>query len=79
MTSHNRAFGQAIRERRRGKNISQEALAFDAGLDRTYISLLELGHKSPTLNTIMALCHVLDMSLVQLATRVDELIRERDE
>lgn len=79
MTSHNKAFGQAIRELRRSKNQSQETLAFDAGFDRTYISLLELGHKSPTLDTIMALCSALDVSLAQLASRVEAIMRENHE
>jgi len=30
-------------------NLSQEALAFDIGVDRTYISALEQGTKSPSL------------------------------
>lgn len=79
MTSHNKAFGQAIRELRRSKNKSQETLAFDAGLDRTYISLLELGHKSPTLDTIIALCGALNVSLAQLASSVEAIMKERHE
>lgn len=79
MNSHNKAFGQAIRELRKGKNQSQESLAFDAGFDRTYISLLELGQKSPTLDTIMALCGALDIGLAQLASRVEAIMRGRHE
>ncbi len=40
--------------------MTQEELAFRAGLDRTYISLLERGIKSPTLTTFFQLCRVLD-------------------
>ena len=36
------AFGAALREHKK-RHLSQEALAFEAGLDRTYISLLALG------------------------------------
>ena len=54
MKPHNKAFGQAIRERRKGKNQSHEALAFAAGFDRAYISLLELSRQSPTLDTMHA-------------------------
>lgn len=71
MKTHNMAFGKAIRELRTRKNLSQESLAFEAGFDRTYISLLELGKKSPTLDTIMALCSALDIGLAQLASRVE--------
>lgn len=76
MKSHNKAFGQAVRELRRGKGQSQESLAFAADFDRTYISLLELGQKSPTLDTIMALCSALDVGLAQLASRVEAIMRE---
>lgn len=76
---HNKAFGKAIRELRNGKNLSQESLAFDAGFDRTYISLLELGQKSPTLDTIMALCGALDIDLAQLASRVEAIMKENHE
>ncbi len=79
MKSHNKAFGQAIRELRKSNNKSQETLAFDAGFDRTYISLLELGHKSPTLDTIMAICNALGVGLTQVASRVEAIMSESDE
>jgi hypothetical protein len=42
-----KAFGQALREIRTGKEISQERLGLDAGFDRTYISLIEPGDQQP--------------------------------
>src|SRR5271157_9505 len=36
-----KAFGDALREIREKKAISQERLALESGLDRTYISLIE--------------------------------------
>ena len=71
MKKHNRAFGKASRDIRKEQGYTQETLAFECGLDRTYISLLELGSSSPTLDTIMALCGALGVSLTQLATRVE--------
>lgn len=59
--------------------MSQEGLAFDAELTRNYISLLETGQKSPTLDTIVALCRVLDISLVQVASRVEAIMNENNE
>ena len=49
--------------------MSQESLADAASLDRTYISQLERGHKSPTLNTLAKLADCLD-------TTVQHLLRE---
>ena len=49
--------------------MSQEALASAASLDRTYISQLERGYKSPTLTTLTKLAACLD-------TTVQHLLRE---
>ncbi|MDA8093297.1 MAG: helix-turn-helix transcriptional regulator [Betaproteobacteria bacterium] len=68
---HNEAFGRALRELRRSKGLSQEDLGFEARRDRTYISLLELGQRSPTLDTCIALCGALGVSLTELASRIE--------
>lgn len=73
--NHNKAFGKVLREFRQASGKSQETLALEAGLDRTYISLLELGQRSPTLDTILPLCNALDLSLVTLAERMSRLLR----
>lgn len=75
MTDHNKAFGKALRSLRKERGHTQETLAFESGLDRTYVSLLELGSRSPTLDTMMALCCALKMSLSQLALRVEAEIQ----
>jgi transcriptional regulator with XRE-family HTH domain len=74
--SHNKAFGIVLREIRVDRCKTQEALAFESGLDRTYISLLELGTRSPTLDTIMALCLALNVSLSSVSIRIDEVMRD---
>lgn len=54
-----KAFGDALREIRKNRKVSQENLGFEAGLDRTYVSLLERGLKSPTIRTLVKLAEVL--------------------
>lgn len=44
------------------KGISQENLGFEASLHRTYISLIERGLKSPTINTVVRLCAALEIA-----------------
>jgi transcriptional regulator with XRE-family HTH domain len=56
------ALGDALRHTRERRGLSQEQLAGDAGLDRTYISLIERGQKSPTLRTLLRLADVLDVA-----------------
>ncbi len=48
-TQTNKAIGMAIKEFRVRRGYSQEALADRAGLDRSYISLVERGMRSPSL------------------------------
>ena len=70
LKDHNVAFGRALRKLRLSFGKSQEALAYEAGLDRTYISLLELGRRSPTLDTIMLLCDATDQDLEGIASLI---------
>jgi transcriptional regulator with XRE-family HTH domain len=60
------AFGEALRQTRNGRKISQEALALESGLDRTYVSLLERGKRQPTLAAVFLLASTLDTDPVLL-------------
>lgn len=71
MSNHNKAFGCVLRKFRKQKLMTQEALAFESGLDRTYISLLERGERSPTLDTIMAVCTALQITLSCISADID--------
>lgn len=51
--------------------MSQEQLAFGAGVHRTYISLLERDKKSPTLNVLIRICKALNISASELIARVE--------
>ncbi|OQX23033.1 MAG: hypothetical protein BWK80_28115 [Desulfobacteraceae bacterium IS3] len=68
----NQAFGQVVKELRGKRKLSQEALSFEADLHRTYISQLERGIKSPSLNTMQKLSKVLGVSLTELMNLVEE-------
>ena len=53
------AIGRILRAKRESLGISQEALAERAGVDRSYVSILERGLKSPTLATLEKICKAL--------------------
>jgi transcriptional regulator with XRE-family HTH domain len=56
------AFGRVLRRIRKNRGLSQENLAFDSGLQRNFISLLELGERSPTLRSLFKISAALDVS-----------------
>ena len=69
-----KAFGQALREIRQGKKISQERLALEAGFDRTYISLIERGINSPTIRKLVGIAAVLKVPPSRIVRRMEELL-----
>ncbi|MEW7996251.1 MAG: helix-turn-helix transcriptional regulator [gamma proteobacterium symbiont of Clathrolucina costata] len=62
----NAAFGKALRRVRKTQGLSQEA--FGLVSSRTYLSTLERGLKSPTLDKIEALASVLNVHPLTLLT-----------
>jgi transcriptional regulator with XRE-family HTH domain len=64
-------FGKILKSARIKKNLSQEELAFQSDLDRTYISMLERGIHQPTLETIFKLSSALKISPSSLVKLVE--------
>ncbi len=69
------AFGKAVLALRQQRGVSQERLAFDSGLHRTYISLVERGLRSPKLGTIFRLAEVLAVEPAELVARTQTILR----
>ncbi|MBT1706306.1 helix-turn-helix domain-containing protein [Chryseosolibacter indicus] len=59
MKSLEERFGEILRNLREKNGITQEALAADCDLDRTYISLLERGLRQPTIGTLFKIAEAL--------------------
>ena len=59
-------FGNRIRELRKEKLLSQEELAFKAGVHRTYLGSIERGERNPSLRNITAIAEALGISLSEL-------------
>lgn len=70
-----RAFGAVLRELREAKDLSQEGLAAAAGLDRTWIGILERGENLPTLHTLIALAKGLDIPAHRIVAKVESALR----
>ena len=71
-----RAFGQALRKRRRAAQLTQEKLGFEAELDRVFISRLERGLKQPTFHTILKLAKALGCSASELVADAEALLTQ---
>ena len=59
-------LGQRIRDARKAKGWSQERLAFEAGIDRSYCGGLERGERNPSFNLLCALAKVLGSDLGEI-------------
>lgn len=70
-----KAFGRVLRDQRTSQDISQEALALSADVDRTFVSQMERGIRQPTLTTMFKLASALDISASALVTRTEKLLR----
>ena len=60
------AFGKVLREFREKKGMSQEHLADAAGLDRSFISLVERGIQSPNAVVLLKIADVLGAPAAEL-------------
>ena len=69
------AFGAAVREVRVQLGLSQEALGFRCGLDRTYVSGIERGVRNPTVRIIYRLARGLETTGSELLRRTEENLR----
>lgn len=60
------AFGQRIRQLRKSRGLSQENLAFSAGVHRTYVGMIERGEKNITLSNIRKMVDAFGISVSEL-------------
>ena len=59
-------LGERIRQLRTAKNWTQEDLAGECGLDRSYVSGLEVGRRNPTYLNLLRIAKTFGVSLVTL-------------
>jgi len=64
-------FGKILFELRAASGLSQQKLADDSDLERTFISLLERGKRQPTITTLFNLSKALGISPHELVLRIE--------
>lgn len=69
-------FGKVLRKMRLDAGLTQEQLALDADLRRTYISILELGQQQPSLTTLLKIAAALNCSAQQIIANVESRLEE---
>jgi transcriptional regulator with XRE-family HTH domain len=63
------AFARNLRKARNAKGLSQEALAHEADIDRTYVSALERSEYSATIDMVDKLAKALGLEASELLRR----------
>jgi transcriptional regulator with XRE-family HTH domain len=62
-------LGENVRRLRNAKGLSQEALALDAGMKRSYLSDLERGTRNPSVRALGRLADALKVEPEELVKR----------
>lgn len=66
MTEHLKILGERIRERRKILGFSQEDLAHESGLDRSYVGRVERGQQNLTILALIKLCDAMRCDVASL-------------
>ena len=69
LSQHRRLLGEAIRAKRKKERLSQERLAEKADLSTVFISRVERGKESPSVDSLVKIARA-------LRARVRDLVRE---
>ena len=65
-------LGEELRKCRLKAGLTQEHLAFEAGISRNYVSLLERNEKSPTLDVLIRLCKAMGVPAARIVAKVEK-------
>lgn len=56
-------YGEKLRVLRRGVGMTQGVLADEIGMNKSYLSQIECGHRNPTVGTLKKICEGLGYKL----------------
>lgn len=72
MPTKTQAFGRALKKIRVRKKLTQESLSLQADLARVYISELEYGKKTPSIETVFKISKALNIKCSRLMDLTEE-------
>lgn len=67
------AFGQVLRQMRQSAGMTQEQLSLESGVQRNFISLIELGQNQPTITTVFKLAQALGCAPSEMVGKAESL------
>lgn len=67
------ALGDAIRQLREERGMTQEALAHEAGITVGHMSMIERGHSNPTWATVRSIASAIGLPLAALAKLAEQI------
>jgi transcriptional regulator with XRE-family HTH domain len=65
-------LGERIREMRKFKNLTQEALAYESDIDRSYIGGVERGERNLSFDKLCQIAHALGCDVAALTKNLPE-------
>lgn len=65
------SLGTQIRKAREAAGLSQETVAFDAEIDRSYLSDIERDLHSPTVDRLLRICKAIGIKASELFRRIE--------
>lgn len=77
MTREAVVLGQVLRRLRNERKLSQEDVAYESGVDRSFLSEIERGIHQPTVSTLFRIARALGTSASAVLAAVEEEIEER--
>lgn len=70
-----KALSRTLRDLRQRAGISQEGVALEAGIDRTYMSGMERGKHIPSLDIVYKMLPALGINFVDFAAELDYMLQ----
>jgi transcriptional regulator with XRE-family HTH domain len=70
-------LGIIIKQYRKSKNLSQEVLSGLASMDRSHLSKIELGQRSPTVAVLDKIANAMDIKTSDILRAAEEVAAKR--
>jgi len=69
------AFSAVLRDHRKARGLSQEALAARAGVHPTYVGLVERGKRNPSLDVAASFAEAVGLTLAEMVREAEHRAR----